>query len=493
MFPFGFVHAIIVLSLINCSEKEMMPENQSPVRPNLMIIQTDEHNFRTLGCYREQLSHDRANVWGEGNNVETPNIDYLAHNGIMFTRFYAATPVCSPSRGSLVSGMYPQNTGVPVNDVPMKDEIVTFAQVMNEAGYKTGYIGKWHLDGTGKPEWAPVRKFGFQDNRYMYNRGHWKNMVETANGPKIGATNNKGNPVYNLNGADEKSFTTDFLADRAVQFIKKHTSQSFCLYLSIPDPHGPDLVRPPYNQMYTNLPYKAPATYNVDATNAPSWAKPAKNAPIDQSQYFGMVKCIDDNIGKIIDYLKESGLIYNTIIVFTSDHGDLRAEHHRENKGVPLEASAKVPFIVFYPAEIPSGSVINKAFNTVDFAPTILNFLGQKVPAEMQGRNFSDLLIHPENQKDWEDITFMRSTGQGNTGNWVAAVTSRYKLILSKNDAPWLIDMQKDPNELINFIDKPENAEIVKNLAKKLGEYASKRNDPFLKKTKMAEDLKGLL
>ncbi len=461
--------------------------------PNLLIIQTDEHNFRTLGCYRKQLSHDQAFVWGDGNNVETPNIDYLAKNGVIFTKFYAATPVCTPSRGSLVSGMYPQSTGAPVNDVPMNGNIVTFAEVLSKAGYQTGFIGKWHLDGEEKPGWEPVRKFGFADNKYMYNRGHWKKLVESVDGPQVGSVNAKGVPVYDLNGADEKSFTTDFLTDRAIRFVNKNASVPFCLYLSYPDPHGPDLVRPPYDQMYTNLPYRAPATYNVDEKSTPSWAKPEKNAEIDQSRYFGMVKCIDDNIGRLLDKLKAGKLLENTIIVFTSDHGDLRAEHHRENKGVPLEASAKVPFIVSYPARMSSGTVVNKAFNTVDFAPSILSFLNQKVPAEMQGRNFADLLIHPANQKDWEDITYMRSTGLGNTGNWVAAVSSRYKLILSKNDEPWLIDMQEDPNELINFIRKPEKAAVVKDLAKQLSNYAQKRSDPFLQGTKMAGDLKVLL
>ncbi|MCX6326954.1 MAG: sulfatase [Bacteroidia bacterium] len=475
----------------SANQPETSPEKTNS--PNLLIIQTDEHNFRTLGCYRAQLSHEQAFMWGDGNYVETPNIDYLAKSGVIFTKFYAATPVCSPSRGSLVSGMYPQYTGAPVNDVPMNRNIVTFAEVLSKAGYQNGFIGKWHLDGEDKPGWEPVSKFGFEDNKYMYNRGHWKKLVESVDGPQVGSVNSNGDPIYDLNGADEKSFTTDFLTDRAIQFFKRNASVPFCLYLSYPDPHGPDLVRPPYDQMYTNLPYVAPANYYVNGENAPSWAKPEKNAGIDQSQYFGMVKCIDDNIGRLLKYLKSEKLIENTVIIFTSDHGDLRAEHHRENKGVPLEASAKVPLIISYPARIPSGAVVNKVFNTVDFAPTILSFLNQKAPAEMQGRNFADLLTNPVNQKDWEDITFMRSTGLGNTGNWVAAVTSRYKLILSKNDEPWLIDLQEDPYELINFISKPEMEPVVKELAKQLSNYAQKRNDPFLQGTKMAEDLKTIL
>lgn len=118
-------------------------------RPNLLIIQTDEHNFRTLGCYRETLSEDQALMWGE-SVVETPHIDRIAHEGALCTSFYATTPVCSPSRGSFVSGLYPQNSPVVQNNVPLGDHVVTFAQILKDNGYTTGYAGKWHLD-HGKP------------------------------------------------------------------------------------------------------------------------------------------------------------------------------------------------------------------------------------------------------------------------------------------------------------------------------------------------------
>ena len=132
-------------------------------RPNLLIIHTDEHHFGTLGCYG-------------GRVVETPNIDSLAAQGAICTSFYATTPVCSPSRAAFVSGRYPQKPPGVTNTIPMSDDVETCAEILGRQGYATGYAGKWHLDGTGKPQWAPKRKFGFQDNRYMFNRGHWKQM-----------------------------------------------------------------------------------------------------------------------------------------------------------------------------------------------------------------------------------------------------------------------------------------------------------------------------
>ena len=180
----------------------------SGARPNVIVIQTDEHNLRTLGCYREQMSQEQAFVWGEGVEVETPNIDSLARDGLICTNYFAASPVCTPSRASWVSGLYPQATGSSSNNLPLYDSIVTFAEVLRKLGYATSYLGKWHLDGDAKPGWALSRKFGFSDNRFMFNRGHWKKFEMTKDGPRV-ATKKNGKPVYDLSDADEKSFATD--------------------------------------------------------------------------------------------------------------------------------------------------------------------------------------------------------------------------------------------------------------------------------------------
>ncbi len=115
---------------------------------NLLVIQTDEHHFKTLGCYG-------------GKIVKTPNIDWIGDSGAICTSFYATTPVCSPSRGALLSGRYPQHTPVTNNNIRLDDKIVTFAEILRRNGYATGYAGKWHLDGGGKPQWDPKRRFGF--------------------------------------------------------------------------------------------------------------------------------------------------------------------------------------------------------------------------------------------------------------------------------------------------------------------------------------------
>merc|ERR1712023_21106 len=133
-------------------------------KPNLIVVHCDELNFRTIGAYRDTLPSEQAFMWGPHAVCDTPHIDKLASEGALCTKFYAATPVCSPSRSSFDSGRYPQNTPVTNNNVHLNDDIVTFGHKLSEAGYATGYAGKWHLDGDGKPQWGPERKFGFDDN-----------------------------------------------------------------------------------------------------------------------------------------------------------------------------------------------------------------------------------------------------------------------------------------------------------------------------------------
>lgn len=467
---------------------------QQTAKPNVLIIHTDEHNFRTLGCYRDILSENEREIWGQEVVVKTPNIDFLAKNGVICNRCYATTPVSSPSRSSFVSGLYPQQTGVVTNDIPMKEEVVTFAEDLQKNGYSTGYVGKWHLDGTPRPGWQPTRKFGFQENRYMMNRGHYKKMVE--NGSDINIT-------YKGDGLTRENFATDFWVDKAIDFILRHKETPFCCMLSIPDPHGPNIVRPPYDTLYNHFKFQRPATAQKNKSGLPKWSY-GENKMENMSRYFGMVKCIDDNIGRLLDLLRKEKLLDHTIIVFTSDHGDMCGEHGLINKAYPLEASAKVPYIVYYPARIKPGTIVKEALSVVDFTPTILGLTDSKTSAKRAGRDASKLLTTGQAPEGWTDVIFMRGTTPREQGTehlanskscWVAAVTSRYKLIYSEvpGDEPWLTDLQKDPMELVNQYHSREYAPVVKELTHKMKEYGEKYQDPRLKSAKIVSEINTVL
>lgn len=483
-------HSIIYLASTLLGINGIMSQE----RPNVLIIMTDEHNFRTLGCYRNQLSLEQAFPWGEKNYVETPHIDALADRGALCLNCYATNPVSGPSRSSFMTGMYPHSTGVHRNDMPMKDEMETFAEVLMNEGYTTGYFGKWHLDGDAKPGWAPIRKFGFTDNRYMYNRGHWKKLSDELGKPAVAGFNEKGEPAENISsGADEKSFTTDFLTDRAIRFMQNNQERPFCCVLSIPDPHGPNIVRAPYDSMYNQMKFSHPHSAEADITHMPSWANKSKKTIIDAdntkgiSQYFGMVKCIDDNIGKIIHFLQMEGLSENTLIIFTADHGDLLGEHGRDNKSVPFETSAKVPYIWAYPKKIVQRSIVNAPMSNADFTPTLLGLLNIRSSKKYQGKDQSDFIIGKKTISN-HSVVFK---GQG----WIAITDGHFKLIFSsgKNEIPVLFDIKKDPDEMDNIYNTPSAHKDIQRLSAALKEYCLSCDEPLWKQEKIQKEIMSSL
>lgn len=451
-------------------------------QPNLLVIMTDEHNFRTLGCYRALLPEAQAFVWGPGVKVETPHIDWLARHGAIADRYYATSPVCTPSRAAFVSGLYPQNTGAPRNNLPMNDSVVTFAEVLRRRGYATGYAGKWHLDNDARPGWTPPRKFGFEDNRYMFNRGHWKNLQLTPDGARIGAVDGRGEPSYALAGADAKSFTTDFLADRAVEFIRAHRDRPFCYMLSIPDPHGPNTVRAPYDTMFDRAQFRQPHTATQTGKKLPGYAATILEQ-FNQEQmalYFGMVKCIDDNVGKVLDALRAAGVLERTFIVFTSDHGDMCGEHGRHNKGIPLEASARVPFLLYAPGVVKPGAHVKAALANVSFKPTILALMGVPSGGDNEGPDASALFRGAAGGTDAPAFLRIGSGEEGGGRGWLGAFTRRHKLVVGGGDGePALFDLEADPDELNNVFTSPAHREVVRTLGRALAEYVRSRRDPL--------------
>ncbi|MDE2831403.1 MAG: sulfatase-like hydrolase/transferase, partial [Gemmatimonadota bacterium] len=424
-----------------------------------------------------------------GVKVDTPHIDSLARDGAICDSYYSSSPVCSPSRASFVSGLYPIATDVYKNDIPLKEGLITFAEVLKNQGYATSYLGKWHLGGEAKPGFAPEHKFGFEDNRYMWNRGHWKKLGLREDGtPYVAARNNRGGPASRVDGADEKSFTTDWLTTRTLEIIERDQNQPFCIMVSIPDPHGPNTVRAPYDTMYKDMVFQNPRTMDFPVEKMPKWHRVGdRNTARELNQrqmqrYFGMVKCIDDNVGRILADLEAGGLDQNTIVIFTADHGDLMGEHRRHNKGMPYEGSAKIPFVIRWPEKIAPGKVVNTAYTTVDFGPTILGIMGieEEIP-DAHGLNDAAAFLGDEKVVDDDRIVYMTTSAS----QTVMAVNRRYKLVLSQIDDPWLYDLHKDPDELVNVYADPEYKEIAENFKAELIAQMERYNEPALRKGRL--------
>lgn len=464
---------------------------------NVLLIITDEHNFRTLGCYRESMPREQAEMWGLGATVPTPNLDRLASEGVMCTRAYATSPVCSPCRAAMITGRYPHMAGVPTNNHVLDRSIPTLADRLNTAGYRTAFIGKWHLGGTGKPEWAPTVDGGFQFKKFMFNRGHWKKFAIEDGTPAVGARR-KGVPTYDVNGADSQTFATDWLTDRAINDITDpDADRPFFTVVSYPDPHGPNTVRAPYDNRFDDLPFAPPRTYQ-SGIPYPKWLGGGKKHPVfrgaDMSRYFGMVQCIDDNIGRLLQHMEQADCLDNTLVIMTSDHGDLCYEHDRQNKGNPYEGSARVPLILRQPGRIAADQVYAQPIGTVDLTPTVMGLLHLPSNPQDQGRNLSaELSGGSRSTADTQPpaITFLRNSGT--SAAWVAAVDARYKLIISVNDVPWLFDAREDPDELLNFCGRTETEAVVRRLGQALQEYGVANSDPHLSHPQIASSLADLL
>ena len=210
------------------------------------------------------------------------------------------------------------------------------------------------------------------------------------------------------------------------------------------------------------------------------------------SKYFGMVQCIDDNIGRLMSRLEEAKGLDNTLVIFTSDHGDLCYEHDRTNKGNPYEGSARVPMILRFPNQIAAGEYYVQPVGSVDITPTVLGFLGLSSESTLHGRDLSEQLADAsKTDTKSHPVTFIRSGGQ--RAGWVTAADARYKLVLSVNDIPWLFDARQDPDELHNFYGRSGTEEVVKRLGKALRHYSIDTKDPAFEQPPIAESLTQVL
>ncbi|MRT91959.1 sulfatase-like hydrolase/transferase [Ancylomarina sp. 16SWW S1-10-2] len=473
----GLILTLLISFIAPILSNQNLQAKNNKKKPNLIFIMTDEQSYLTIGSYRDFLPEELACRWGENIAPNTPNLDKIAEEGAIYTSYYASAPVCSPSRASIFTGCYPDKVGVPLNGCGLRHDATTIGQALKDQDYATSYIGKWHLaDNEPIPGWQFTPSLGFDDNTYMFNTGHQKYYVVGRDPKHITLTNNP-KPVPGKLVVP----CTKFLTDKALDVIKENKDQPFCLVLSIPDPHSPDIAVPPYDKMYADLDYHAPSTYHQKVEDRPKWARSELSNEVgvefDKSHiinYFGMVTDIDDNIGRIMEALKKHKIDDNTIVVFTADHGELNFEHHRINKGLPFETSAHVPLIIRYPNKIRKGKVISTPHVNVDLMPTLLQLMDVPQIQGMDGQAFASSLTSKAKYVDTKRIVYGTSTF-----NWVMATDGRYKLVLSTVDTPWLYDLKTDPLEIKNcFRDsayKSVSDTIMKSLIAQMNKYKEPR------------------
>ena len=443
-------------------------------RPNLLIIHTDQQALNTIGAYH-------------GTEVETTYTDEIAKTGVTFEHFYTPSAVCTPSRGCLMTGRYPHCNGAFRNDECFNDDEITIAQMLKDEGYSTGYVGKWHLNGADSPGWVPEKDSkGFTDCKYMANGGHQKKVIDVG----------EEHPIFSYDIGDEKTYMTDWVCDRAVEFLDRQEDEKpFFLMIGIPDPHAPYKVRAPYDTMYPPEDVVVPETFwenpIPDWAESDTWGRhqalPMYLKDREQkfrqmkSQYLGEVKCIDDNIKKILDKLEAMGVREDTVLVFTSDHGDYMGEHGMLHKNNLYESAYHIPLIVSYPAKLKQGVRINKFVNIVDFVPTMLSLMEVKPCGREQGMDVTSLMYGET--MDYEEEIYLHPNDVPRTG----IITPDYELAYVGDG--WkegtvfsdhiMFDMKKDPLQVHNVFDDPAYQGIKEELTKKIIAHHKKYGTDF--------------
>ena len=437
---------MIMTGLSGCSRRP------DPPPPNVVIILTDD------------LRHD-AVANPDAHELETPNLDRLAEAGVRFTNSFVATSLCSPSRASFLTGCYPHTHGVVDNEI--RDPVAslpTFATLMQEAGYETAFIGKWHMlrDATPRP--------GFD---------HWVSFV--GQGEYYRNT-------LNVDGAWElaTNYITDELTDRAIAFLEREREQPFLLYLSHKAAHNPFGPAPRHENRYADV--RFPNRHDpADRLNLkPDWGARTTDRDLenDQRNYHRCLLAVDEGVGRILDVLEQEGILDNTVVIFTGDNGYMFGEHGGlTDKRAAYEPSIRVPLLMRFPGLAEPGGICEELVLNIDLAPTLLHFAGIPVPDAMQGRSWRDCLLGEPGRDAFlyeyfnDEVLYEALRGRGAVPTIVAVRSREWKYVTYPLDPDLpeeLYHLKYDPRELYNRIDDPLYRDQVQEMRRLLDELKAR-------------------
>lgn len=446
-----------------------MPDNEpQQARPNVLWVFGDQHRGQALGCMGDP-------------NVHTPNIDRLAAEGVVFTAAVAGSPICCPYRGSLLTGRYPHQC-VPGHELRLPPDQPTVATAFEEAGYRTAYFGKWHLDGFHEREGRaaqhivpPERRGGFAEwTGYENNNSQWDCWVHGGTGDTAFH--------YRLPG-----YETDALTDLTIDWLRARGQEAaagdsppFFAVLSVQPPHDP---------------YVAPAEWMARHTpgmirlrpNVPDVGWVVERARRELAGYYAMIENLDWNLGRLRVALAEAGLATDTHIIFFSDHGDLHGSHGQFRKTAPWEESLRVPFIIGGgpPQYTYRAGRYSVPLNHVDIAPTTPGLCGIAPPEGMLGTDYSDYRLRDRPEPVGPDSAYLqlvRPTRHGNSVDrpWRGVVTRDGWKYAVLEGQPWLLfNLADDPHEMVNLAHNTAFATQRRALQDRLAAWIADTDDHF--------------
>jgi arylsulfatase A-like enzyme len=464
-------------------------------KPNLILFLPDQQRADTLACYG-------------GVKVHAPNLNKLASESVIFERTYVTHPVCTPSRSSLMTGTWPHINGCTHNSVPLDRRFRVFPELMEDRNYRTAYIGKWHLGEEG-----PIGR-GFEEWASTDDHGDYTNFL-VSKGVAPDKPNGRFSELAISNLPIELS-RPKFLEKHACDFIEKYQRDPFILVVAFVEPHSP------YNGPLNDVNPRDEVALDVTATLPESEGIPLRyrlmrewqqaealldreRLPIQlffgitpdeyrsiRQRYLGLVTLVDQSIGAILGCLERCGLIEDTIVVHTSDHGDSLGAHHLFGKETMFEEAARVPWLIRLPGQT-RPKAISHPVSHIDFVPTLLNLLGQSNDSQCAGKSLlpaiNEETAPPQNVfLEWAPNRTKVKKGsrlarrrmitravEESTRTLVSP--DSWKLSLRDKDLNELYNLKDDPFETRNLYSDAQYASVVSRFAREINRWQEATND----------------
>ncbi|MFO7973667.1 MAG: sulfatase [Candidatus Hydrogenedentota bacterium] len=427
-------------------------------QPNVVYLFSDEHRWQSMS-------------FTEMPELHTPNMAAMAAQGAEFTHTISNYPVCSPHRAMLMTSRWPYQQGVTDNDIHLSPDEITLGKVFKAAGYRTGYIGKWHLGG------RRAEPFGF-DLSLIWNFT-WFHRDKARYHPA-----GQG-PVC------PKGYNATLMTDQALAFIHENAgaSKPFFLMVGWDPPHAifedaPDEKKALYPE--GSLLYRPNVDQSVKGSAKGRVALVRKRDSLIYRGYHAHITAIDEELGRVLKALDDLKLTRDTIVVYSSDHGTMFGSHGLKSKRQPYEESIRVPFLVRWPGIVPAGLKNHALFGSIDIMPTLCGLAGVDIPSTCEGQDFSPALLGKDGpDPDFQPIMHISEKNSPVPKKYLAPLfrgvrTKRYTYAITPDGKGFLFDNQKDPYQLMNLFGNPDMADIRKQLEALTRQWLKKARDPFV-------------
>lgn len=424
---------LLLVALLGCGAR---PETSE--RPSFVVVLSDDQRFDALGVVQREQGPQARFPW-----LATPSLDRLASEGVRFRNAFVVSSLCSPSRASFLSGLYGHTNDVVDNQTPLSASTDTIASLLRSAGYRTGYVGKWHMG-------DQVERPGFEWSASYVGQGRYFDGT------------------FLVDGAPEatQGWVDDVATDYALEFLRRHRSEPFLLVVGYKSPHGPhrqasvperargrhrDVRIEPARNALALPPYEAPRARAWDASSEDS-----------VRSYFDLLSAMDDAFGRLLEAIDALGLRERTVVIFAGDNGYLLGEHGMRTKRAAYEASIRIPLLVRWPAQhgVARGLSVDAPVLNVDLAPTLLELAGIPTPGPLHGRSLGELI--EERGHPWR-LAFLYEFFQEPSfqiPTQLALRAADTKLIVYPGHPDWteLFDLSSDPGEQHNLARDPTRA-----------------------------------